>query len=254
MNPPRKRLGAVERLGKSSGPDPKVSLSSRNLNRSRVGNLYEKASSRGSRTKQALERHGEISRDVAVALGGNQHMRGTKKRKVFDEGMATFGEQMKDRGRERAIRIHHANLERRANAANGSIVNPNKKKKNAPAASKENFRFGSSTAIIPNAKTKNRQNFGKQPSSAAIQPPKASSGGKNSTMTSLQIENERKAKSIEQLTQQLDNAQKKSQQAEQHIRSLQEENSQLKKKPRKRQSTTSLKKQGNSAVDAIEID
>lgn len=116
-------MGAVERLGQRSGPTPEAELHRSNLNRanagSRRGQFYERASSRQSRTKEALERNGSISRDVAVPLGGNRCGSNSSKHKrpaFHPEDMDAMVEQ---RGRERFMNISLANGSRRPSLQQG---------------------------------------------------------------------------------------------------------------------------------------
>ena len=116
-------VGPVERLGQRSGPTPEAELHRSKVNiawaGTRRGSFYERASSRQSRTKEALKRNGAISRDVAVPLGGGIRRGSTTssgKRKHTDnvfqaEDLDKWAEQ---RGRERLMKIELANAERRS--------------------------------------------------------------------------------------------------------------------------------------------
>jgi hypothetical protein len=109
----RQKLGAVERLGKTSGPAPQVALTTNHLNvamaPTRRGHYYEKAASRQSRHKRALELHGEVSRDDAVPLGKNRIKRDkTKRRKVMEVTMDITEDDLKRRAMQREIQIRHA--------------------------------------------------------------------------------------------------------------------------------------------------
>jgi hypothetical protein len=108
---PRK-LGAVERLGRTSAPAPEAELKARNLNRARArarrGQFYEKAASRRSREKLALEINGEVSRDGAVALGGNRPNKKRQRSVLMESSMETIFE---EKGRQRARKIAMANIQ-----------------------------------------------------------------------------------------------------------------------------------------------
>lgn len=95
-------MGAVERLGRTSEPDQSVALHKSKLNVGAGGQLYEKASSRRERTRDALMRHSELSRDEAKPLMS----RHTKKRKVLEEDAEEITEK---RGKQRFYAIARAN-------------------------------------------------------------------------------------------------------------------------------------------------
>lgn len=99
-------VGTMKRLGRqSSSPTPEASLQTKTINIARKGHFYERASSRKFRNKTALELNGEVSRDVAVPLGGrSRHGRTTEKRpRVFQE--FSLDEQMEQQGQKRAMYI-----------------------------------------------------------------------------------------------------------------------------------------------------
>jgi hypothetical protein len=64
----KKKASKFHPFGLVSEPDEKVALRSKHLNVSAGRVFYEKAASRNQRTRAALFRHSEVSRDLAVPL------------------------------------------------------------------------------------------------------------------------------------------------------------------------------------------
>ena len=101
-------MGAVERLGQRSGPTPEAELLPGHLNvahaASRRGKLYERASSRQSREKAALEHQGDLSRDIAVPLGNSRQQH----KRIFQAD--TMDEVAAQQGQKRAMTIALAHV------------------------------------------------------------------------------------------------------------------------------------------------
>jgi len=109
----RRRMGAVERLGRASGPTPTAALQASALNKSgaptRRGAFYERAKSRQSRHKTALMENGTLSRDQAVPLGKPKRVlnNSNKPKKVFQESLDS---QMDALGQQRSREITMNNM------------------------------------------------------------------------------------------------------------------------------------------------